>query len=128
MPLSNLRDTHIAIRLAAHRNFIHSQCRIQPGAESIAAPLVRADTPNVEVLTDFEPVYAVGNLAVRSRVLDARTEISVLQRNTVPIAAGGIDDLTVRDGTVRFDPVTLPPTVCSGRIDDLLAVAMSLCW
>jgi hypothetical protein len=79
------------------------------------------------MLTDFEPVNAVGEFAVRSRLLDARTEIGVRQRNAVPIAARGIDNLTVRDGTVRVDPVALPPTVGSGRIDDFLAVAVSLC-
>jgi hypothetical protein len=82
---------------------------------------------NVEVLTDFQPVNAVGDLAVLARLLHSWTEIGVPQRDAVSIPAGGIDNLTAWDGTVGVDPVALPPTVCGGRIGDVFTVAASLC-
>jgi hypothetical protein len=80
------------------------------------------------MLTDFEPVNAVGNLAVRARLLDKWAKIGVLQRDAVFISAGGIDDLTVRNRTVGVNPIAPTPTVCSGGILDLLAVAVMPCW
>jgi hypothetical protein len=86
-PPSDLRDAHTPVRLTAHRDLIHSQCRIQAGSESVSAPLVCADARNVEVLTDFQFMNSVGNLAVRSRLLDTWTEIGVLECDAVSIAA-----------------------------------------
>jgi hypothetical protein len=82
---------------------------------------------NVKVLTDFELVNTVGELAIRPRLLDPRTEVSVLQSDAAIVAARGIDNLTGRDGTVRVDPVAPTTTVSRGRVGDLLAVASLLC-
>jgi hypothetical protein len=43
------------------------------------------------MLIDFEPVNAVGDLAVRARLLDASTEVGVLQRDAALVAARRID-------------------------------------
>src|SRR5271155_3254846 len=86
-PLPNLRDAHTSIRQTAHRDPVQPRSRVQTGAESVAAALVRADAPNIEVLTYFELVNAVGDLAVRARLLDARTEVGMPQRDAVLIAA-----------------------------------------
>jgi hypothetical protein len=72
-------------------------------------------------------VDAVGDLAVRARLLDPWTEIGMLQRDAGSIATRGIDDLTFRHGSVGFDPVATTTTVCSGRIGDLFTVAVLLC-
>ena len=127
-PFPDFRDAHAAVRLPAHRDPVQPRSRVQAGAESVAAPLVRADARNIEVLTDFQPVNTVGDLAVLARLLDARTEISVPQRDAVLVAARGIDNLPGRDGTVRVDPVAPTTTVGGGRVGDLLAVAVLLCW
>ena len=82
----------------------------------------------IEVLTDFQPVDAVGDLAVLARLLDARTEVGVLQRDAAFVAARGIDNLPSRNGTVGVDPVASPTTVGGGWVGDLLAVAVLLCW
>ena len=87
MPLPDLRDAHTPVRLPAHRDPVQPGSRVQAGAKSVAAPLVRADAPNIEVLTCFEPVNAICNLAVRARLLDASTEIGVLQRDAPLVAA-----------------------------------------
>jgi hypothetical protein len=79
------------------------------------------------VLTDLQPVDAVGDLAVGAQLLDAGTKVSVRQSDAVLVAARGIDNLTFRDSTVCVDPVALSPTVCSGRIGDLFTVASLLC-
>jgi hypothetical protein len=76
------------------------------------------------MLTDFQSVNAVRDLAVLARLLDAWTEIRVLQRYAALVAARGIDNLTVRYRTVRVDPVAPPPTVGGGRVVDLLALAV----
>jgi hypothetical protein len=39
------------------------------------------------MLTHSQPVDAVGDLAVRARLLDAGTEVSVLQSDAVLVAA-----------------------------------------
>jgi hypothetical protein len=83
----------------------------QARAESVSTPFVRAYAANIKVLTDFQFMNTVGNLAVLTGLLDPQTEIGVLQRNAIPIAARGIDDLTVRDGTVGVDPASPTPTV-----------------
>jgi hypothetical protein len=80
------------------------------------------------MLTDFESVNAVCDLAVLARLLDAWTEIGVLQRDAVFVAARGSDNLGGRNGTVGVDPVAPPPTVGGGRVGDLFAVAVSRCW
>ena len=80
------------------------------------------------MLTDLQPVNAVRDLAVLARLLDAWTEVGVPQRDAVFVAASGIDNLPGRDGTVGVDPVAPPPTVCGGRVGDLLAVAVQLRW
>jgi hypothetical protein len=41
----------------------------------------------------------------------------------VLVAARRINKLPSRNGTVGFEPVALSPTVSSGRVGDLLAVA-----
>ena len=51
--------------------------RVQAGTESVAAPLVRADALNVEVLTDLQPVNAGRDLPVLARLLDAWTDVGV---------------------------------------------------
>lgn len=127
-PLPYLRDAHTPVRLTAHRHSVEPRSRIQAGAESIAAPLVRADARNIEVLTDFQFMNTVSDLAVLARLLNSRTEISVLDCDAVSIAAGRIDDLIGRDGTVRVDPVAPTPTECCRRVGDLLTVAVSLRW
>ena len=126
-PLPDLRDTHAAVRQPAHRDLIQPRSRVQAGAKSVAASLVRAHAPNNEMLTDPQPVDAVRDLAVRARLLDARTEVSVLQSDAVFVAARRIDNLTGRDGTVGVDPVATPTTEGGGRVGDLLAVALSRC-
>jgi hypothetical protein len=80
------------------------------------------------MLTDFQPVNTVGELAVFARLLDAGTEIGVPESDAEPIAARGIDNLSGRYGAVGVDPVAPPPTVGGGRISDLLAVAVLFCW
>ena len=80
-----------------------------------------------QVLTYFEPVNAIRNLAVCARLLDSWSEVRVSQRDAAVVAARGIHNLTRWNGTVGFDPVALPPTVGGGQVGDLLAVAMQLC-
>jgi hypothetical protein len=91
VPHADFRDAHAPIRLPAHRDLVQPRSSIQAAAKSVAALLVCANAGNVEVLTDFQPVNAVGNLAVLARLLDALTEVGVSQRNAVLIAARGID-------------------------------------
>ena len=86
-PFPDFRDAHAAVRLPAHRDPVQPCSRIQAGAESVAAPLVRADARNIEVLTDFQPVNTLGNLGVLARLLDSGTEIGVSQCNAVFVAA-----------------------------------------
>ena len=69
----DFRDAHTPVQYPAHRDLIHSQRRVQAGAESVAAPLVRANARNIEVLPDFQPVNPLGNLAVLARLLNTRT-------------------------------------------------------
>jgi hypothetical protein len=57
-------------------------------------------------------------------LLDAWTEVGVPQSDAVFVAAAGIDNLPGRDGTVRVDPVSSPPTVSGRRVGDLLAIAV----
>jgi hypothetical protein len=80
------------------------------------------------MLTDLEPVYAVGDLAVRSRLLDAKTEVSMLQRDAPLVSARRIYNLTVWDEAVRVDPVAPSPTIRGRRVVDLLALASLLRW
>jgi hypothetical protein len=101
---------------------------VQARTKSVAAPLVRAYRSDIEVLTDLQPLGAVGNLAVLALLLDAWTEIGVSQRDAVSVAAGGIHDLTRWNGTVGVNPVAPPPTVGGGQVGDLLAVAVQSCW
>ena len=86
-PLPDFRDAHAPVRLPAYRDFVQPRSRVQAGAKSVAAPLVCADARNVEVLTDFQPVNTLGDLAVLARLLDSRTEIGVSQRDAVFVAA-----------------------------------------
>jgi len=55
-------------------------------------------------------VDALGNLGVFARVLYSGTEIGVLQRDAVFVAAGRIHNLGGRDGAVDVSPVAPPPT------------------
>jgi hypothetical protein len=80
------------------------------------------------VLTDPQPVNTIRNLAVSARMLDAWSEVGVPQRDAVLVAARGIANLSRRDGTVRVDPVALPPPRSGRGIADLLAVAVLFCW
>jgi hypothetical protein len=47
-PLPDLRDAHTPVRLPAHRDPVQPRSRVQAGAESVAAPLVGADAPNIK--------------------------------------------------------------------------------
>lgn len=78
--------------------------------------------------SDPQPVDAVGDLAVLTRLLDSRTEVSVSQRDAVSIAARGIDNLSCWHGSVRVDPVAPTTTKRGGQVGDFLAVAVSRCW
>jgi len=98
-PLPDFRDAHDPVRLPTHRDPVQPRSRVQARTKSVAAPLVRAYPSDIEVLTDLQPVGAVGNLAVLARLLDASTEIGVSQRDAVSVAAGGIHDLTCWNGT-----------------------------
>jgi len=80
------------------------------------------------MLPDFQPVKAVRDLTVLARLLDAWTEIPVSQRDAVSVAARRIDNLPSRDSTVSVDLVATTPTVGGGRVGNLLAVAVLLCW
>ena len=79
------------------------------------------------MLTDLQPVYALGNLGVLARLLNSRTEIGVPQRDAAVVAARGIDNLGGRDRAVRVCPVSTTTTVGGGRVGDLLAVAVLRC-
>jgi len=114
LPSGSPRTDTLSSRAAAYK----------AGAESVTAPLVYADARNVEVLTDLQPVNAGCDLALLARLLDAWTDVGVPQCDAVFVAARDIDNLTVRYGTVRVDPVAPPPTVGGGRVVDLLAVAI----
>jgi hypothetical protein len=127
-PQSNLRDAHTPVWEPAHRDSVQPRSGIQPGAKSVAAPFIRAHVSDIEVLTDFQPVNALCNFAVLAWWLDAWTEMGMLERDAVLVAARGIDDLSGTYGAVRVDPIALPPTVCSGRVGDFLTVAMSFRW
>jgi len=63
------------------------------------------------VLSDFQFVNAVRKLAVSPRLLNAETQVRMLQRDALLVAARGIDDLSLGDGTLRVDPVSPTPTV-----------------
>ena len=80
------------------------------------------------MLTDPEPMDAVSDLAVLTRLLDTRTEVRVPQRDAPPIAARGIDNLSSKHGAVCVNPITTPPAVCGRGVSDLLAIALLLCW
>ena len=127
-PFPDLRDAHASVWLPTHRDSIQPSSRVQAGAESVAAPLVGADAPNVEVLTDLDSVNAARDLAVLARLLDSRTEKGVSQRDAVLVAARRIDNLPGRDRTAGVDPVAPTTSVCGGGVGDLLAVASLLCW
>ncbi len=128
MPQADSRDAHASVRQPAHRDLVEPRSGVQAGTKSVAAPLVRPDALDVEVVTDLEPVNAVGDLAVLARLLDSRTEVSVSQRDTALVAARGIDNLPGRHGSVRVDPVATTTTKRGGRVGDLLAVAVLFCW
>jgi hypothetical protein len=49
------------------------------------------------VLTDFQPVNAIRDLAVLARLFDARSEVGVQQRDAALVAARDIDNLSGRD-------------------------------
>ena len=102
--------------------------RVQATAKSAAAPLVCTNAGNIEVLTAFQPVNTVGNLAVLARLLNSWPAKGVLQREAVFVATRGIDNLGGRDGTVGVNPVAPPPTVGGGRVGDLFAIAVSGYW
>ncbi len=123
-PLPDLRDAHAPVRLPAHRDPVEPRSRVQARTKSVAAPLIGSDAPNIKVLTYFEPVNAIRNLAVRTRLLDAWTEIRMLQSDAALIAARRIDHLTGRNGAVGVDPVAPTTSVGGGWVGDPLAVAM----
>ncbi|HWY52884.1 MAG TPA: hypothetical protein VNZ03_00370 [Terriglobales bacterium] len=121
-PFSDFRDAHASVRLPPHRDPVEPRSRVQARTKSVAARLIGSYAPNIKVLTYFEPVNAIRNLAVRTRLLDAWTEVGVSQRDAGSIPARRIDNLPSRDSTVRVDPVAPSPTVCGGRVGDLLAL------
>ena len=86
-PFADFRDAHTPVRLPAHRDLVQPHSRIQAGAKSVAAPLVRTHARNIEVLTDAQPVNTLGNLGVLARLLNSRTEICVSQRDAMFVAA-----------------------------------------
>jgi hypothetical protein len=57
-------------------------------------------------------------------LLDSRTKIGVSQCDAALVAARGIDNLAGRYGAVGINPVAPPPTVSSGRVGDLFAIAV----
>ena len=116
------------MRQPTHRHPVQPRSRVQAGSESVAATLVRADAPNIEMLTDFQSVDAVRELSVRARLLDAGTDVGMPQRDAALVAASDIDNLPGRDGTVSVDPVAPSATISGRGIGDLLAVAAYLCW
>ncbi len=87
MPQADSRDAHASVRQPAHRDLVEPSSRVQTGAESVAAPLIRSDAPKIKVLTHFQSVNAIRNLAVRARLLDSRTEVRVSQRDAALVAA-----------------------------------------
>jgi hypothetical protein len=101
LPLTDFRDTHAAIRQPANGDPVQPRSRVHAGAESVAAPLVRSDARNLEVLPDLQPVNAGRDLAVLARLLDPWTEISVPQLDAAFIPARGIHNLTGRDATLE---------------------------
>jgi hypothetical protein len=80
------------------------------------------------MLTDFQSVNAIRDLAVRARLLDACTEVAVFQRDAVLVAARSINHLPGRDGTVGVNPVAPSPTEGGGQVGDLLAIAVYRYW
>ena len=83
-PFPYLRHAHAAVRLPSHRDLVQSRRSVQAGAESVAAPLVSSDAPNIKMLTDLQPVDTVGDLAVRARLLDSRAKVSVCPPRSAP--------------------------------------------
>ena len=80
------------------------------------------------MLTDLQPMNALGDLAVLARRLDPWTKVAMSQGDAVLVAARGIDNLPSGDGTIGVDPVAPPPTVGGGQVGDLLAVASCRRW
>jgi hypothetical protein len=72
-PLPDLCDAHAPVRLPSHRDSVLHRSRSQAGSESVAASLVGADALDLEVLTNLHTVNAVGELAIRARLLDPWT-------------------------------------------------------
>ena len=68
------------------------------------------------MLTDLQPMNALGDLAVLARRLDPWTKVAMSQGDAVLVAARGINNLPRRDGTVGVDPVTTPATVGGGQV------------
>jgi len=63
-PFPDLRDAHAPVWLPVNRHPVQPRSRVQAGVESVAAPLVRADAPNIE-----EPVNAVcSGMAILRRI------------------------------------------------------------
>jgi len=85
-PLPDLRDADAPVRQPAHRDLVEPSSRIQTGSESVAAPLIGSDAPNIKVLTYSEPVNSVGDLAIFARLLDSRAKVCVLQSDAVLVA------------------------------------------
>ena len=86
-PFPDFRDAHAPVRLPTHRDLIQPNSRVQATAKSVTASLVCTNVRNIEVLTDFQPVDTLGNLAILARLLNSWTEIGVLQRDAVFVAA-----------------------------------------
>ena len=80
-PFPDLRDAHAPIRLTANREPVLHRSRSQARSKSVEASLVRADSFDVKMLTDFESMDAVGKLAVLAGLLDPWTKKGVLQRD-----------------------------------------------
>jgi len=127
-PHPDFRDAHTAVRQPAYRDLVQPCSGVQAGAKSVSAALVCAHARNIEVLTDLQPMNALGDLAVLARRFDPWTKVAMSQGDAVLVAARGIDNLPRRDGTVGVDPVAPPPTVGGRGVGDLLAVASWRRW
>ena len=127
-PHPDFRDSHASVGQPAYRDLVQPRSGVQTGAKSVSAALVCTHARNIEVLTDLQPMNALGDLAVLARRLDPWTKVGMSQGDAVLVAAQSIDDLLRRDGTVGVDPVAPPPTVGGGQVGDLLAVASCRRW
>ena len=150
--VSDLADGCIRAAAAAARRYLDATFGRPRNAQAVEVPLIvvamgklggrelnfssdidlvflyaeAGETDGVRPADNSEYFNSLGREMIR--LLDARTEVRMLQGDALLVAARGIDNLPGRHRTVSVDPVALSPTVCSGRIGDLFTVAVLLCW